>query len=172
MRFNYFKGLLSSALFFAFYANAQEYQDGCNEAKKIAKRCEEDHYGYVTELEFKENVNVKKGELSHLLFGIEKLIIDDSQDSLQQYHYDEIANLDNLRELHLNFFNSGSKKLNMNVFKDLKFLSYLDLAHYYPDNLNEINLKGFNNIKKLNLFYTYLTQTILNDVGKLKNLEE
>eukprot|EP00833_Pecoramyces_ruminatium_P015820 jgi/Orpsp1_1/1189852/evm.model.d7180000074971.1 len=60
----------------------------------------------------------------------------------------------------------------MNVFKDLKFLSYLDLAHYYPDNLNEINLKGFNNIKKLNLFYTYLTQTILNDVGKLKNLEE
>eukprot|EP00833_Pecoramyces_ruminatium_P006844 jgi/Orpsp1_1/1180876/evm.model.c7180000074972.1 len=71
MRFNYFKGLLSSALFFAFYANAQEYQDGCNKAKKIAKRCEEDQYGYVTEL-IQGNVNVKKGELSHLLFGIEK----------------------------------------------------------------------------------------------------
>eukprot|EP00833_Pecoramyces_ruminatium_P018577 jgi/Orpsp1_1/1192609/evm.model.d7180000094593.1 len=167
MRFNHVKGLLTSALFCAFYANAQEYQNECNklnEGRQITSECKEDHYGFITEMALTTNVEVDEGVFADLT-SLEKLTIFDRQANLVDYNYEEIASLPNLTELHLNCERCID---DINVFKKLKNLSYLDLRYYD----GEVDLDGFKNLKKLDLTYRELEQEQINDIGKLSNLEE
>jgi len=170
MKFVNLKGLFTSALFFTLCVKAQEYTNGCNKIKSIAYKCEEDHYGYVTGLDLESKADVEKNVFSNLK-DLEKLTIDGLQDKLKQYHFDEIATLPGLKEVHLSFtdISESDEKLDMSVLNKLEKLTYLDLTFYRA---GDINVKGFNSLKKLDLSECDPTQTIINDIGNLKNLED
>eukprot|EP00833_Pecoramyces_ruminatium_P018738 jgi/Orpsp1_1/1192770/evm.model.d7180000095748.1 len=192
MRFNHVKGLLTSALFCAFYANAQEYQNECNklnEDKQITSECKEDHYGFITEMDLIINAEVDEGVFADLT-SLEKLSIMDKQANLVDYNYEEIASLPNLQELHLNCNRCID---DINIFKNLKNLSYLDLSYYDGENLKRLtslhiqgkrdkhtyyfdllenNLEGFTNLKKLSLSHIGLSEKDINNIAAMKKLEE
>eukprot|EP00833_Pecoramyces_ruminatium_P000361 jgi/Orpsp1_1/1174393/evm.model.c7180000049923.1 len=146
MRFNLLNGLIGSALFYFSSVKAQEYQDSCNKIKDITTKCVEDDYGYITEI-----------------------TINGGQPYITQDDINEIATLVSLEEINFNFGRDRSKNnLDINVLKNLVNLTYLNLNFY----TGEINLKGFNSLKTLDLlFYYKLNQSIIDDLGELPELE-
>jgi len=172
MKFNYLKSLFASALLFSAYTSAQEYSNGCENldrytGNRIYYECKEDHYGYIKELDLGTNVAIKKGAFEERAYYLEKITINDIQPSLVQYNLDELAELSNLREVHLNF---SRNRLNMNVLKNSESLKFLDLSYYHG---GEINLKGFDNLEKLQIsnFHEF-TQSLIDDIASLSNLKE
>eukprot|EP00833_Pecoramyces_ruminatium_P007476 jgi/Orpsp1_1/1181508/evm.model.c7180000077433.1 len=165
MRFTLLNGLISSALFYAACVKAQEYHDGCNKIKDIAAKCEEDHYGYVTELVLNDDVKVDE-DFFESLIGLEKLTILSPQEYLTQNDFNGISTIVTLEDLTINFSRQNNE-LDTSVFKNNPNLKYLNLHGFN----GKINLDGFKNLISVDLLFDELNQSIINDLGNLPNLE-
>eukprot|EP00833_Pecoramyces_ruminatium_P017163 jgi/Orpsp1_1/1191195/evm.model.d7180000084076.1 len=141
MRFTLLNGLISSALFYAACVKAQEYQDGCNRIKKFASKCEEDHYGYVTELQLRDDVKVKE-DFFESLIGLEKLTITSSQEYLTQNDFDGISTIVTLEDLQINISRQNNE-LDTSVFKNNPNLIHLNLNGFN----GKVGFEGFQKLK-------------------------
>jgi len=99
------------------------------------------------------------------LKSLKKIFIEDNQ-NIKQFHIDEISTLPNVEEVVFNF-SSGDANIDLNVLKNLKNLTTLDLSYYG----GKVNLNGFKSLKTLNLRNLKLNQSIINDIGEFPNLE-
>eukprot|EP00833_Pecoramyces_ruminatium_P004969 jgi/Orpsp1_1/1179001/evm.model.c7180000067530.1 len=165
MRFNLLNGLISSSLFYAACVKAQEYHNGCNKIKDIAYKCEEDHYGYVTELILNSDIKVEE-DFFESLIGLEKLTISSSQEYLTQKDFDGISTIVTLTELNVNIQREGNE-LDISVFKNNPNLKILNLNGFN----GAIGFEGFEKLETLYFLDNELKQSFLDGIGQLPNLE-
>jgi len=168
MKFNYLKGLISSALLCSFYVNANDLSCGGVKVKDIYDQCVEDSSGHIKELKLKSNAHVEVGIFKSLT-TVEKLTISGEQNYIQQYHFNEISTMTSLKEIHLTYSSTVSTKVDMTVIKKNENISYLELS---DSTVNNIKITEMKSIKELNVSEVSLTQSFVNDVGKLPRLNK
>jgi len=174
MRFNFLKGLVSSALFCSFYANARFLQTShfrCKHIRSICNKCVENSYGFVTELEIKNNAYIEHEVLSNL-YGLEKLSICGEQKYIEQYHLNEIATLQSLKELHLASSSFESTQFDMSVLESNTELSYLELSGFNSASCETMNFGGFYKMKTLDVSKFSLTQSNIYEISRLRKLNK
>jgi len=174
MRFNYFKRLINSALFCSFYVNARVIQTSqlcCHHLIDISKSCKENSYGFVSELEVKENAYIGSGVISSL-YGLKKLSICGEQNFIQQYHLNEISTLESLNELHLASFSFSDTQFDMSVLENNTELTYLELSGFNDDSCESMNFGGFYKMKTLDVSKFSLTQSNINEISRLRRLNK
>jgi len=175
MRFNYLKGLISSALCCSIYANARVLQTShirCVELIDIYKICKENSYGIITELEIRENAYIRHGLISRLN-GLEKLVISGEQSFFQQYYLNEISSLTYLKELRLTSSTFSSSLFDMSVISRNTNLSYLELSGFNSASTSSMSFRGLNNLETLNLSnYGQITQENIYEISEITRLNK
>jgi len=96
----------------------------------------------------------------------------------KQSELNEIKNLSNLKNIHIELFKDNIKDLDISFLKNNTNLSELtiqgtyDRSDNYTTELKKNILKGFNNIKSLKLLFIKFNQNDIDDIAELSQLNE
>jgi len=140
----YLKGLIFIALLCSLCVNANVVPIGkswkpsplspppklerrCKDIKRYCRRCRENAFGQVIDIEFVENVIIEH-EFFTYLSHLEKVTFSGEQHNIQQYNLEEMTTISSLTEVHLNSNAFTSSKYNMTIFQKITKLTIFEVS--------------------------------------------
>jgi len=134
MKLFYLKGLIFIALLCSLCVNAKAIlpkgrkgERRCKDIKRYCKRCRENAFGQVIDIEFVNNVIIER-EFFTYLTHLEKVTFSGEQRYIQQYSLEEISVISTVTEVYLNSTTFTSSQYNMTIFQKCTKLTVFQVS--------------------------------------------